>query len=750
MKRFMSILLSVSLLLTSLSFTSFAKTSKYEPTTEELEEIIKIVRTSVKVPDEQSEFTWHYNSANYYSRSSWSLYWRASENNSYTNISCYSDGTIFSYTTNSLNSSRKPVLPERSAESYTDTIISFITQIAPYTEGHLLLESAKIHSGLRNHTYAYSFVRIENGIIVPDNTVRAVLDYTTGTVTSVNINYDRGLDFTSPENAISKEKAMEIISEAQNMTLSYRLKSEYDEKGLLKTRKAYLVYTPDVPYVSVDAVSGEIYTQRDTWEIANSPTEDFDSVSGSLKNDAAAPESAGSAEYELTEQELAQLEILKNLISREDAIRLITQNEYLYLDSNATAVEANLNRNTRFGETEESFTWSIVFTKPYDEKGYYAYSRATIDAKTGKLLTYSANLPDYYYYEQNELEIPALTIDEEKALIIAQDFLKQTDPERFALTRKGTPEYEVVLDYAKNAAGEIDFDSPSYRARRFSFIRVNEGVDFSYNYLNTKVDLVTAKVFNYRTNWYDNVEFESPKNAITPKEALNAYHSCEGFGINYEINSNYTYKKYLADESQGKLIAYDELYEKSLSTRAVYSAYDMGTNIIGALSGKMITYNGEEYKKDTPLAYTDISSHWASEIINRFRYADIGFEGEKFFPDKLITPDEFSMILNSCQIYGTYGDSTSEENIGGLTRVDAVKFIISYLGYQKVAELENVFITDFADNMSLKSEDMGYVAIARGFGLVQGDGRDFRPYDMLTRSEALQICLNVLELGMLD
>ena len=46
--------------------------------------------------------------------------------------------------------------------------------------------------------------------------------------------------------------------------------------------------------------------------------------------------------------------------------------------------------------------------------------------------------------------------------------------------------------------------------------------------------------------------------------------------------------------------------------------------------------------------------------------------------------------------------------------------------------------------MSLKPEDVGSIAIARGFGIVNGDGENFKPYDALTRAQALQLCLNVL------
>jgi len=61
-----------------------------------------------------------------------------------------------------------------------------------------------------------------------------------------------------------------------------------------------------------------------------------------------------------------------------------------------------------------------------------------------------------------------------------------------------------------------------------------------------------------------------------------------------------------------------------------------------------------------------------------------------------------------------------------------------------------VFITDFADNADFLPEDIGYAAIARGFGLIEGDGETFRPYDTLTRAEAVTVAENVIELGLLN
>ncbi len=754
MKRFLSVIVIFTMLLTLVPMSAFAK-RQYEPTTQELEAIIKKVRTTVEIPQEQTEFTWSYNSPSYRNRAGWSLNWNTPDYDSSTYIVCDSEGYINSYSFNDYNS-RKPVLPTKAPDdkSFVASASSFISKLAPYADNHMVLKDARINSTLRSHTYLYEFVRMENGIVVPDNYAQVIIDYTTGVIRSCSIRYDRSLSFSKPENIISAEKARELISRKQSMTLSYKIKNEYDNDGHLLQRKAYLVYTPEISYISVDAFTGELYTERNTWEIRESAI--TNGAFGNTSMDKAEAEGAGDLaadDYVLTEKELEQLEVLKGLISRQDAIKTITDNEFLYLDKDATAVQTNLDRYKDYQTDEEKFVWRISFSKPYDDSkySYNSYADASVDAKTGELISYNAGVPQFYDYQDSGIEIPALNYTQKQAKEIAEGFLKSTCPDRFSHTVQGEPTPEIILCYEKTQNGEYNYDKPVYRAYDISYIRTNEGVDFPYNSLNTRIDLVFGKVLSYRATWYDDIHFESPKDAITPEKALEIYHANEGFGINYEINSTYTYNKYLADSNDGDFIEYDKLYETSLHSRAVYSAYNMGTNIIGALTGKMLTYNAEEYVKKAKKSYSDIENHWAEDIILRFSYADIGFDQGVFMPNKAITAAEFSSFLNSCNVYGIYSEYNEDANPDSpITRTDAVKFIISYLGYEKIARLENVFITDFADNLSLKSDDIGFIAIAKGFGLINGDTSGFRPYDTLTRAEALQLILNLLSTDMLS
>jgi len=749
MKKIVSLILCMMMIFTSVAVpSSAAKTN--EPTTEELERIIKTVRPKIDVPEEYTEFEWHYSAPSYYSRASWSLSWNTKNYDGHVSVTTDADGNIKSFDTYSNKTDRTPTLPEKSPEEFLDTAKAFIEKTAPYTNGKLVFKEARVNS-LRNHSYIYGFERVENGIVVPDNGATLTLDYTTGKVTSFNCTFDIDASFDKKDNLITEEKAKEILSTKQNMVLSYRLKTEWDnETNTIKERRAYLVYSPEISYLSVDAVTGEIYTERNTWTVNKFGTLTGGSVNSAMKDMVTedAKQESAEGEYRLSESELKQLEVLEGLISRDEAIKSVTSNSALYINEKANAVDARLRKNNIYGEKteEQSYIWDISFSNPSDEKyGWYDSMSATVDAKTGELLSFSAELPNYYYYKETETDIPEIKYTKEQGKEIADAFLKVESAEKIDLVRYTEDSgYAVPINYIEKATGtDGEFiNEPVYRTVQNRYVRVNEGVDFIHNSIYAQVDLVTGKITSFSENWYDDVVFESPKDAITPKEALIKLYSYDGFGVNYEINSNFIYNEYLAKEKGGETVDYDALYEKNIVTRIVFSCYAPATTLIDAITGNQIDYSGEDYVPDSNYEYSDIEGHWAESLITRFAYASIGFRGGKFLPDEAITAEEFTELLSKCGIYGY--DEKFDNSAKSISRTDAVKYIINYLGYEKIAQLENVFITDFADNTALKSEDVGYIAIARGFGIVNGDGDSFRPYDTLTRAEALSICSNVI------
>jgi hypothetical protein len=66
-------------------------------------------------------------------------------------------------------------------------------------------------------------------------------------------------------------------------------------------------------------------------------------------------------------------------------------------------------------------------------------------------------------------------------------------------------------------------------------------------------------------------------------------------------------------------------------------------------------------------------------------------------------------------------------------------------GYGKVAKIPGIFVVKFADQATIETEEYGYVAIAQGLKLVNGDLQgNFNPQQNATRAMAAMVYYNFL------
>jgi len=74
-----------------------------------------------------------------------------------------------------------------------------------------------------------------------------------------------------------------------------------------------------------------------------------------------------------------------------------------------------------------------------------------------------------------------------------------------------------------------------------------------------------------------------------------------------------------------------------------------------------------------------------------------------------------------------------------------VKLILNAVGYGPVAQLEGIFRTKFADDVQIPASAYGYVALAQGLGMVEGDGANrFLPNESATRAQAAVMLCNLM------
>ena len=192
--------------------------------------------------------------------------------------------------------------------------------------------------------------------------------------------------------------------------------------------------------------------------------------------------------------------------------------------------------------------------------------------------------------------------------------------------------------------------------------------------------------------------------------------------------------------------------------------YDPQNTVWGvdAVSGELLR---SESSQDAEITYDDISSHYAKAKIEKLAEYGIGFSGGSFFPDRSLTQrDLIALLVSACGNY--YGIPASEAEVDSLyysayslgiltkaekapdslvTRAELVKRVVRAAGYGRAAEISGIYTVNFADAAAIDKDLTGYVAIARGLGIISGTpGGKFLPNRTATRAEAAVVLYNYM------
>lgn len=214
----------------------------------------------------------------------------------------------------------------------------------------------------------------------------------------------------------------------------------------------------------------------------------------------------------------------------------------------------------RYEEDEEEAVWNTHCYKYEDDIDIEMY--AQIDSNNGKIL----ELRYHNWNNKYNSSIPIMTKKEAKK--IADDFLKKINP-------------------VENTKLRLRYDyhlSEVYRREtyNFNFVRQENGIDFSQDYIDIEVNGVTGRIEYYRFNWDDEIKFDENKDIISKENA----------------------KKILKDNTNMKLVYSDidaNADNKPKSIEAYYKPYNENGFLVDAKSGVMLKEDDLNYKdiKDT-------------------------------------------------------------------------------------------------------------------------------------------------------
>jgi len=698
---------------------------------ENMKKALILVKNKISVPEYLTEFSYRlsYSGGNKRGEKYWNFEWRDKDYTKNINVKCDEAGNIFSYSIYDRDSNKNSK-PTYLKEELTKNATEFIEKVAPSISKSIVLDSVTF-SGVYSGTYSYTFLRTENGVLMPDNKVLVAVNYETGEVKSFNASWTYNLSIPDSTIAITIEEAREKIGENVNMNLVYRNKTEEVDGN--KVVKAYLVYIPDKSYMAVDAKTGQIYDTKneffDMSEYSGVESEKL-MVNGVMKDMAV-------EEGMLTEEEIEKINEMAGLITKEDAILAVTsKSDVLLLDENAKAVTARLNQKYDYTSAKNvGYVWNLNFNDPRSidansNDTYRAYANASVDAKTGKLLSFNSSVRSYYDSEENKWEDVKVEYSSKECQDTFEKFVRSLEEDKFLNSRlSNTNSSSYILKYNYIDGKRL----PVYGGYSYNYCRVNEGIDYTYDGISGNVDGVTGKIYSYNVNWTDNIEFESPRNAMSPEDAYKAYSNKDGFELVYEIYNKHYIENNPTNE---QYYDYSDLYILEKDSRLVYRT-DINPQYISPFTGAQLNYLGEVYEDVNEKEYLDIDGFWGERDIKLITDMGYTFCGDDFLPNEIISTEEWFKLL---ELVGSYTSKKEYEDLEKVTKLDAVKMIVKNLGLENVAELSDIYKISFND----VNEDNGYIALAKGLGIVSGDSNgSFYPSKELTRIEAVCMVLKL-------
>lgn len=511
---------------------------------------------------------------------------------------------------------------------------------------------------------------------------------------------DGGADYhTYPASAkVSKEAANTTLYSAVKMQLHYVV-SEKDDKH------AILQYTPEMKadYV-VDALTGALLERNPQiiYREVNA-TQDISKTNGGG----------------LTDVELKTVNELKGCLSSKDlesAARAVSE---LSITSNFKLESSNYYVEK---QNEESVIYAnLNFAKESKSPDTYSMKNVMLNAKTGAFLSMSAYAPIdpnvHSRYDRTQSEK------------IARAFAAKYHPEELKLT----------------ALASSTLEEKDARYQSFSFVRQVNGIAFPGNEITVTVDTSDGTIGNYSVSWNKEMSFADAKNIKTEQEAKAAYAKAAGINLFYE---------YITPDAYG---ATPEL-------KLVYGFEHENVWGVDPVTGKPLT-QPEEQK--LLYAYSDITGHFAQKQIETLAEYDIGYVGGVFQPNqKLTQKDALSLIVPACgfslnpnsedseasedtlyaNAYSMGLLNSSERNPSApMTRANLTKFLVDAAGYGEVAKLKDIYRIGYKDDKNIPKDLFGYVAIAKGLGIIQGDANGkFNPNNVATRAQLAIMLYNIL------
>jgi len=654
----------------------------------------------------------------------WSLYW-SNTKEPYGNLSVTIDaetGSILNlYLYKGYNSGQKTPIPMLNESEAKKIAEQFARKHQPeeFAKCKYVENQEMYYYPLRSQirpTYTFNFVRMENGIAVENDGFYITVDGNTGEIRDYNFSWSKD-ELPPADNIISMEDAQKIFQEKNFLKLVYQRYFDYQTKK----DEVKLVYTIDAPYrVLIDAISGELINQSIYYDL------------GSAAGMEGLAKSTQSNSIELTPQEREELEASKNLISKDEAVKVVKK--YVKIPENYIQTSANLYKSY---DIPNEKIWNIIWNKDTKSKseGGYGSIYASVNASNAKLLSF------YIYDDARYNQDFKQKYNRDEAQKKAEEFLRNIEPQRFK---------EVKIE---ELASQIE-EPEKVREHYFNYIRQVNDIPFMANGFSLTVDSQTGDIISYDMRWHDR-EFPKPDGILNKEEAENRFLNDIGLKLAYV-------KIYEPEDETGK---FQLVYKLTQSRSYTFNAKDMTP----------LDYSGKPIVEKPVTVFTDIEGHWAQKEIQLL--IDLGIISStenKFNPDATMTQGEFIKLLmlatnitpedvipltakvnedtdNDIDKYIKQAIKAGVVKEGEINAAEAISrekaaaFVIRAMGYGKIASLPHIFNVPVEDAAAINPEYKGHVALAIGLDILTVSSSNFYPETPLTRAQAAVVIVRMLQ-----
>lgn len=579
-----------------------------------------------------------------------------------------------------------------------------------------------------------SMDRVENGIPVDGNGGTVVIDKNTGSLVQMNIEWFwNGTKFADKKNRISVDDVRESYKELTTLTPIYRIVDEYDEKTQEYKQKAVFLFTSDFSS-EIDAFTGEKSTIWDdmradkgssrygyyyfnNYAATTEDSADFDDC------DEAAGDSDGGVVF--TEAELKEIETDKGLLKKSDITALLQKNKYTNMPSYVKLISSNLYKNK---DTDEYFC-NVSYKGgeyEYEEPVYpeedgsavtakkesypYFYLSATVNAKTGEILSYNK--------QDNSQEY--------------------NDLKPYPVKSNGKIAAEAAKFFYKDIFGEYRYNESNDTADTF----YTDSKTGEKKYTQTGRSYIFNRYVNDTVVEGDTIRIQVDKNGNVTN--IDSHYTDVKFPKAYTLDKDKAFEQLF---KQIDISLYYDGYYKPDGTVKTYLLYDIPAYTLNG-NYRLVSYDGSAYEPpaEENTNYTDIKGIAQEKAITTLaRYGiTLPSEGGKFDPKATLTDKEFAQVVyaairNYVPYYISNGNYKNEEKAITLTKKEAAKVFVDCYGGSGYAELKGIYRAPFKDVAS-SDEYVGYIAIAKalGFAAADKDG-NYSPDKKLTRAEAMQM-----------